>query len=142
MLHIKRLKRIAFPISLVCTFSWLVLISSASLAQSNTNTSKERVKKRDFDASLDIPCAQIQGQAMGVCTANIARGVDGDAAIVVTFSNGFARTLYFYNGEFLRANATMSGVGTDIDWRKENGLHFIRVDDQRFEIPDGFLIGQ
>ncbi|MEM7635371.1 MAG: hypothetical protein AAF299_12470, partial [Pseudomonadota bacterium] len=54
---------------------------------------------------------------------------------VVTFPNGFARNLYFVHGEFVRASATMSGVGTDMDWRLQNGRYFIRVDDQRYELP-------
>ena len=71
----------------------------------------------------------------------MARGGGGDATVVATFSNGFARSLYFRNGDFLRANATMSGVGTDTEWTLKAGVYLIRVDDQRFELPEDFLFG-
>lgn len=104
------------------------------------DTSKARARKRDFDETANVPCAQERGQSLGQCTASVARSGGGDATVEVAFSNGFKRQLYFVHGEFLRASATMSGVGTDIDWRLEADLHLIRVDDQRFEIPNGLLI--
>lgn len=103
--------------------------------------SRARAGKRDFDAEAVIPCAQEQGQALGKCSAAAARGVGGDATVVVTFHNGFARKLYFLHGEFVKASATMSGVGTDMDWRLENDVHHVRVDDQRFELPDRLVFG-
>ena len=59
-----------------------------------------------------------------------------------TFGNGFSRLLFFAHGEFIRGDSTMSGVGTDTDWRVENGLHIIRVDDQSYLVPIGFVVGQ
>ncbi|TMM51214.1 hypothetical protein [Sulfitobacter sabulilitoris] len=103
--------------------------------------SAQRAKSRDFDARGTIPCAQVRGQKMQTCHIEIARGAGGDATAVATFSNGFSRTLYFVNGTFISANATMSGVGTDVDWRKSGPLHIIRVDDQRFEIPHHLIFG-
>ncbi|WP_420332208.1 hypothetical protein [Roseibium sp.] len=103
--------------------------------------SRVRAGKRNFDAETIIPCAQEQGQALGKCNAAAARGVGGDATVVVTFQNGFARKLYFVHGEFVKASATMSGVGTDMDWRLESEVHLVRVDDQRFELPDRFVFG-
>ncbi|MEO1463491.1 MAG: SH3 domain-containing protein [Pseudomonadota bacterium] len=104
-------------------------------------SSKQRARKRDFDAVGQIACAQDKGQAMGRCDAAVARGVGGDATVVVTFPTGFARRLFFVHGEFVRASATMSGVGTDIDWRLENAVHHLRVDDQRYELPDTLVFG-
>lgn len=103
--------------------------------------SNRRAGKRDFDAMGQIACAQEKGQAMGRCEAAVARSDGGDATIVVTFSNGFARRLFFVHGEFVRASATMSGVGTDTDWRLEDGIHHLRVDDQRYELPDTLVFG-
>ena len=104
--------------------------------------SKRRAKRRDFDASGTIPCAQVKGQSLGKCRIAVARGGGGDATAVATFSNGFARQLYFTHGEFIRANATMSGVGIDVDWQIDNDIYAIRVDDQRFEIPVDLIIGK
>ena len=103
--------------------------------------SKRRARKRDFDAKGEIPCAQERGQALGTCGAAVARSGGGDATVVATFANGFVRRLYFIHGEFVSASATMSGVGTDTDWRLEKGVHFIRVDDQRYELPNALVFG-
>ncbi|MEP4365087.1 MAG: hypothetical protein ABJQ53_17100 [Roseibium sp.] len=104
--------------------------------------SKHRAVKRKFDAKGRISCAQEQGQTMGKCRVAIARGVGGDATAVVTFLNGFSRKLTFVHGEFMKANSTMSGSGTDTDWSLTDGLHSIRVDDQRYELPDSLIFGE
>ncbi len=104
--------------------------------------SVKRARKGDFDARGEISCTQVRGQTPAKCQAGVARGTGGDATVVVTFSNGFARTLYFMHGDFISANSTMSGVGTDTDWRIENFQHFIRVDDQRYELPDALVFGK
>lgn len=104
--------------------------------------SEHRARKRRFDVTGNIHCAQERGQTMGPCRVGIARGVGGDATAVATFPNGFARRLRFVHGRFISANATMSGSGTDTDWRVENGRHLIRVDDQRYDILDALLFGK
>lgn len=104
--------------------------------------SKPRTRGQDFDAKTKMACAQEQGQALGKCSAAISRSDGGDATMVVTFPNGFARQLYFTHGEFMRGSATMSGVGTDIEWALDAGTYTIRVDDQRFEIPESFVLGK
>jgi hypothetical protein len=111
------------------------------IVATGVDTSKRRARKRDFDAESEVLCAQERGQSMGKCRAAVARSGGGDATVVVTFPNGFARQLFFVHGEFVRASATMSGVGTDIDWQLTKGVHFIRVEDQRFELPDAFVSG-
>ncbi|MEL6204529.1 MAG: hypothetical protein AAFR47_04360 [Pseudomonadota bacterium] len=105
------------------------------------NDSADRVRKGDYDARGRIACAQEQGEAMGSCSVGVARSGGGDATAIVTFGNGFSRVLSFVQGDFTRANTTMSGNGTDTDWRKEGDLHLIRVDDQRYEIPDTLIFG-
>lgn len=103
---------------------------------------RQRARTGNFDASAEVACAQIEGQPLQRCTARVARAEGGDATVVVTFANGFARSLHFEDGAFIRANAPMSGVGTDTDWRLGDGLHVIRVDDQRFEIPHALVTGE
>lgn len=103
--------------------------------------SARRARNGDFDAHGRAPCAQVRGQELGECAVSVARGTGGDATVVVTFGNGFARTLSFVHGAFVSANATMSGVGTDTDWRIEDATHVIRVDDQTYELPDALVFG-
>ncbi|SEN96739.1 hypothetical protein [Palleronia pelagia] len=99
-----------------------------------------RAQQRDFDASMVVRCAQNPGETLVPCEASVAR-VPPTAAVVVRFPSGFARMLTFSAGEFLRGNATMSGVGRDTDWRLDGGTYHVRVDDQRFEIPETLVTG-
>lgn len=105
--------------------------------------SADRARAGDFDATGPVACAMNPGQAMASCTAHVARGDgDGEATAVVAFGNGFRRTLFFEGGAFVAGDATMSGTGRDTDWQARDGMHLIRVDDQRFEIPDTLLFGE
>ena len=94
------------------------------------------------DASGEIACAQITGQAMGVCAARVVRGPDGRASVRVAFANGFSRVLHFDGGAFVRASSTMSGVGTDTDWTLEDGTHRVRVEGQRYELPHDLVFAE
>lgn len=110
----------------------------SGIGEADVTEASKRARAGAFDASQDIRCAQEVGEPFGTCTAAVARAA-GSAAVVVTFANGFARTLMFDHGAFLRANATMSGVGTDTDWSLTDRVYQIRVDDQRFEIPEALV---
>ena len=103
--------------------------------------SKRRAKRRDFDREGRIPCAQEKGQALGTCRAGVADSGGGDATVLATFPNGFSRLLYFVHGEFVSANPTMSGAGRDTDWRADGRVHYVRVDDQRYELTEALLFG-
>jgi hypothetical protein len=98
-------------------------------------------KAGEFAANGEISCAQEVGQSLARCDAAVARA-GGSAVVVVTFPNGFSRSLTFADGKFLRGNPTMSGVGTDTAWRLADGVHYVRVDDQRFEIPNALVAGE
>lgn len=101
--------------------------------------SARRAKRKRFDETGTIQCAQERGQPLEPCSIGVSRSSGGDVTAAVTFPNGFARLLFFKHGTFISANPTMSGVGRDTDWQIETGLHLIRVDDQRFEIPHALL---
>jgi hypothetical protein len=104
--------------------------------------SARRAKRKRYDATAKIRCAQEQGQEVGICSAGVARSDGGDATVSATFGNGFSRLLFFAHGEFIRANSTMSGVGTDTEWHVENGAYVIRVDDQRYVVPESLVVRQ
>ena len=105
------------------------------------NDSAKRAKRKRFDVVSEIPCAQERGQALAPCPIGISRSDGGDATAAVTFPAGFTRLLFFMHGEFISAAATMSGAGRDTDWEQVDGVHKIRADDQRFEIPDALIFG-
>ncbi|MEM6971216.1 MAG: hypothetical protein AAF577_00305 [Pseudomonadota bacterium] len=103
--------------------------------------SAARARVRDFDATGVIRCAQERGQPLGDCRFGVARGTGGDATVRVAFPNGFSRMLFFAHNIFLRAAPTMSGVGVDTDWVLEGDVHRLRVEDQRYEIPQATILG-
>ena len=40
---------------------------------------------------------------------------------------------------FISADPTMSGVRTDTEWSVQDGIHVIRVDDQRYMLPNNLV---
>ena len=111
------------------------------LALADIMLANARARSGDFVARGEARCAQEVGQSLEICDVAVARAI-GSSAVVVTFPNGFARTLSFADRQFLRGNATMSGVGTDTDWILTAGVYSIRVDDQRFELPEALVFGR
>lgn len=104
-----------------------------------SNDTARRAKRKKFDATAEILCAQEKGESLAPCPFGVARSDGGDATAAVTFNTGFVRFLFFMHGEFISASATMSGAGRDTDWDLQDGVHVIRVDDQQFEIPGSVL---
>lgn len=86
-----------------------------------------------------IACAQEHGEALGQCRYRVNRNEKGKTTVTVVFANGFKRGLFFKDGKFLKASVTMSGVGTDTEWSLVDGTYMIRVDGQRYEVPDGLI---
>lgn len=124
----------------LCSLAVMMVVMPGG-AGADAMSATQRAKAGDFDATGEIRCAQEVGQALGSCEVEVARAEGRAAAVVVTFSNGFARVLTFADGAFLRGNATMSGVGTDTDWRLSGKIIHVRVDDQRFELPETLVFG-
>ena len=114
------------------------MCTSTALADMKVVT--KRARAGEFDQLSDIRCAQDIGEVLISCHGAVARDATS-AVLVVTFPTGFKRMLMFEGGEFLRANTTMSGVGTDTDWSLSDGLYRVRVDDQQFEIPVALISG-
>ncbi|WP_298843602.1 hypothetical protein [uncultured Roseobacter sp.] len=117
---------------------FILVALSPVAAGAEVSTAVERARSGAFEESGEVRCSQEVGQSPGTCDANVARS-GASAAVVVSFPNGFARTLTFSDRAFLRGNPTMSGVGTDTDWHRSDGVYHIRVDDQRFEIPETLI---
>ena len=120
------------------------LCAALSFGAANAFAEHE-VKPSEASAGNNMPksiaCAQERGETLGQCTYRVKRDAKGKTTVTVAFANGFKRGLFFKDGEFLKASMTMSGVGTDTDWSLEDGIHMIRVDGQRYEVPDTLIAG-
>ena len=103
--------------------------------------SASRAGQKDFDATGKIPCAQVDGQPMRLCEFGVARAGGGYATIVVTKPDGVSRAIYFVRGQLLGADTSQADGYPPVSGEKENDLNFIKVGDERYEIPDAVIFG-
>jgi len=121
----------------------LLVICAAVLGGADVTVAGQQDKSPassdDSGAPKSIACAQERSEPLGQCTYSIKRNDKGKTTLTVAFANGFKRGLFFKDGKFLKASVTMSGVGTDTDWSLKDGTHMIRVEHQRYEVPDTLI---
>jgi hypothetical protein len=117
--------------------------AQGSAAPTGPDDSALRAGRGEFDATApDIPCTRGGGPLRDVCELGVARGGGGDATVVITFPDGFRRALFFTHGEFVSADASEAGGGFDTEWSKDaSGTYRIRVDDERYALPEAVVFG-
>ena len=69
------------------------------------------------------------------------RAGGGYATIVVTKPDGVSRAIYFVRGQLLGADTSQADGYPPVSGDKENDLSFIKVGDERYEIPDAVIFG-
>lgn len=94
-----------------------------------------------FDATGVVPCAKESSVPTGPCPLGVVRSASGSAVVVVRRHDGMERVLYFENGAFTGADTSQVGGGFDTSFSREADLSLIRIDDERYEIPDAFIFG-
>lgn len=99
-----------------------------------------RAGRGDFDATGSIPCAMTLGQPSSSCSFGVARAGGGYATVVVSKADGGRRAIYFRMGRAIGADTSEADPG-EFSVRREGDLHFIRVGDERYEIPDAVVLG-
>ena len=125
--------------------AFLVRICATVLIGSGQAIAEQNAKSTDASDNNSSPesiaCAQERGEALGQCSYRIKHGANGKTTVTVIFANGFKRGLIFEEGKFIKASVTMSGVGTNAAWSEKDGMHFIAVDGQRYEVPNTLTSG-
>jgi hypothetical protein len=114
-----------------------ILLATAESSAEQHNKSPGPSAEKNIPRS--IACAQERGESLGQCSYRVNRDEIDKTTVTVVFENGFKRSLFFQDGKFEKASVTMSGVGTDTEWSLEDGTHMIRVDGQRYEVPDSLI---
>jgi len=94
-----------------------------------------------FDATGPVPCAMETGTPMTDCPMGVARDGGGSATVVVTRPDRIERILFFVDGVFLGSDTSQAGGGFENSSTQEGDLTLIRVDDERYEIPDAVIFG-
>lgn len=107
---------------------------------SGPDTSARRAGRGDFDATGRIPCAQDAGQPIGQCDFGVARAGGGYATVIVSKPDGGKRAIFFRRGVAIGADTSEADPGA-ISSSRESDLSFIRVGQERYEIPDAVLFG-
>ena len=126
--------------TLILVGVWAAVLLGAAGASAEQNDTSSG-PSADKNTPESIACAQARGATLGHCSYRIKRDGKGTTTVTVVFANGFKRGLFFKDGKFLKASVTMSGVGTDTDWILKDGTHMIRVDGQRYEVPNTLIAG-
>jgi len=106
----------------------------------NTNNAT-RAGRGDFDATGQIPCAQYAGQPMGQCDFGVSREGNGTATVVVTKPDGQTRAIFFIGGQANSADTSQADGYREFSVQRESDLNFIRVGNERYEIPDAVIYG-
>jgi hypothetical protein len=95
-----------------------------------------------FDASGKVPCAQAAGQPMTMqCDFRVARAGGGYATVVITRPDGRKRAIFFRMGRPISADVSQAEGDKPFRASRESDLNFIRVGDERYEIPDAVTLG-
>jgi hypothetical protein len=99
-----------------------------------------RAGQGKFDATGNIPCAQYRGQPLIQCEFGVARAGGGYATVVINKPDGRTRALYFRLGKPIGADTSEADPG-NFSATREGDLNFIRVGNERYEIPNAVVLG-
>ena len=95
-----------------------------------------KVAGTDFHATGLLSCSRYEGQPMGQCEFGVKRRGTGDAELTVFWPGGGTRILVFEDGAPVSSDASEGLTAT-----MESDLHLIRIGAERFEVPDGTIVG-
>jgi len=99
-----------------------------------------RAGQGEFDATGSLPCAQSVGQPVGQCEFGVARAGGGYATVVIKRPDGRTRAVFFRMGVPSGADTSEADPGT-FSATREGDLNFVRVGNERYEIPDAVVLG-
>jgi hypothetical protein len=99
-----------------------------------------RAGEGKFDATGKLPCAPSVGQPMTQCDFGVARAGGGYATVVIKKPDGRARAIFFRMGKPVGADTSEADPGR-FSAVRESDLNFIRIGDERYEIPAAVVVG-
>jgi len=100
-----------------------------------------RAGQGDFDAKGMIPCAQQAGQPITQCEFGVSRAGGGYATVVVSKPDGRSRAIFFRRGVPIGADTSEADGYLAFSAKKESDLNFVRIGEERYEIPDAVVLG-
>lgn len=103
--------------------------------------SAERAGQGEFDATGKVPCALNVAQPMNQCDFGVARAGSGYATIVIKRPNLHDRIIFFTMGQYIFVSSSEASPVGEVSHEIKGDLHYIKVDDERYEIPDAVIFG-
>lgn len=89
-----------------------------------------------FDATGEIPCASAPDEPMRQCPFGVVRSGPGNAGVWIAIGGGVERQILFEGG----VPATTGPAGA-LSFEKFGDLFKVRIDSERYEIPDAVVFG-
>jgi hypothetical protein len=107
-----------------------------------TSTAKHdaKVAGTDYHATANVPCSMGGGAPTGSCPAGVKRQGGGTAEVTVTKPDGRTRTIFFQNGRAISADVSQADYGK-FSASRQADLNIIKIGQERYEIPDAFVVG-
>ena len=116
-------------------------ISPDGSVATGPDDSASRAGQGDFDAKGMIPCAQQAGQPITQCEFGVSRAGGGYATVVVSKPDGRSRAIFFRRGVPIGADTSEADGYLAFSAKKESDLNFVRIGEERYEIPDAVVLG-
>ena len=110
-------------------------------AAATTPDTAMRAGEGRFDATGNVPCAQVKGQPTSQCAMGVARAGGGTATVAVTRPDGRKRFIFFEKGKATGADVSQADGNLQFRAKKEADLYLIQVGDERYEIVEAVVFG-
>jgi hypothetical protein len=94
----------------------------------------------NYNATGNIPCSMGGEQPTTSCSFGVIRNGNGNGTVTVTKPDGRTRTIFFENGKATGYDQSQADPGR-FSASKQSDLNIIRIDQERYEIPDGVIFG-
>ena len=99
-----------------------------------------KVAGTSYHATANVPCSMGGGAPTGSCPAGVKRQGGGTAEVTVTKPDGRTRTIFFQNGRAISADVSQADYGK-FSASRQADLNIIKIGQERYEIPDAFVVG-
>ncbi len=104
------------------------------------DTSAARAGQGRFDATGMLSCALLPSQPIGHCGFGVARSGGGDTTVLLKKPDSRTRAIFFRFGNPVGADTSKADPG-QFSATRQGAMNFIRVGNERYEIPDAVVLG-
>lgn len=118
----------------------MIITGAAEKASTAAPSDDTLVAGTDFHATGNVPCTMAVGQPTGSCPFGVKREGNGSGAVIITKPDGRTRAIFFENGTATGADVSEADPA-EFQAEKQGDLSIVRIDKERYEIPDAVIFG-